>query len=232
MPARFLQQQAKKNHQYCLNNMGDTGDSGDTWRMFRILAEFVEGFDTLSSLGCPSVSIFGSARTPEDHQDYKLSRAIAAQLSEHGYGIITGGGPGIMEAANRGAFDANGVSIGLNIDLPFEQHSNPYVNLPLDFRYFFVRKVMFIKYSMAFICLPGGFGTLDELFESLTLIQTHKIKPFPIILVGTSFWTGLVDWMREQMISNCKIDKTDLLLFEILDDADEIVAAIRRTVIL
>ncbi len=207
-------------------------NSGDTWRMFRILAEFVEGFDTLSSLGCPSVSIFGSARTLEDHEDYKLARAIAARLSEHGYGIITGGGPGIMEAANRGAADVNGVSIGLNIDLPFEQHSNPYVNLPMDFRYFFVRKVMFIKYSMAFICLPGGFGTLDELFESLTLIQTQKIKPFPIILVGTSFWTGLVDWIREQLISNGKIDKADLLLFEILDDADEIVAFIRRTVIL
>ncbi|MDU9050995.1 MAG: TIGR00730 family Rossman fold protein [Candidatus Electrothrix sp. Rat3] len=232
MPARFLQQQARRNNQYLLNNMGNMGDNDDTWRMFRILAEFVEGFDTLSSLGCPSVSIFGSARTPEDHKDYKLTRAIAAGLSEHGYGIITGGGPGIMEAANRGAADVNGVSIGLNIDLPFEQHSNPYVNLPMDFRYFFVRKVMFIKYSMAFICLPGGFGTLDELFESLTLIQTHKIKPFPIILVGTSFWTGLVDWIREQMISNGKIDKTDLLLFEILDDVDEIVAFIRRTVIL
>ncbi|MCI5207593.1 MAG: TIGR00730 family Rossman fold protein [Candidatus Electrothrix sp. ATG2] len=140
--------------------------------------------------------------------------------------------PGIMEAANRGAADADGVSIGLNIDLPFEQHSNPYVNLPLDFRYFFVRKVMFIKYSMAFICLPGGFGTLDELFESLTLIQTQKIKPFPIILVGSSFWSGLVDWIRAQLIDNNKIDKADLLLFEILDDVDEIVAFIRRTVIL
>lgn len=232
MPARFLQQQVKRNNQYLLNNIGNTEDNDDTWRMFRILAEFVEGFDTLSSLGCPSVSIFGSARTPEDHEDYKLARSIAARLSEHGYGIITGGGPGIMEAANRGAADVNGVSIGLNIDLPFEQHSNPYVNLPMDFRYFFVRKVMFIKYSMAFICLPGGFGTLDELFESLTLIQTHKIKPFPIILVGTSFWTGLVDWIREQLISNGKIDKADLLLFEILDDVDEIVAFIRRTVIL
>lgn len=232
MPARFLQQQIRKNSQYSLNNIGNMDNSGDTWRMFRILAEFVEGFDTLSSLGCPSVSIFGSARTLEDHEDYKLARAIAARLSEHGYGIITGGGPGIMEAANRGAADVNGVSIGLNIDLPFEQHSNPYVNLPMDFRYFFVRKVMFIKYSMAFICLPGGFGTLDELFESLTLIQTQKIKPFPIILVGTSFWTGLVDWIREQLISNGKIDKADLLLFEILDDADEIVAFIRRTVIL
>jgi hypothetical protein len=137
-----------------------------------------------------------------------------------------------MEAANRGAADADGVSIGLNIDLPFEQHSNQYVNLPLDFRYFFVRKVMFIKYSMAFICMPGGFGTLDELFESLTLIQTHKIKPFPIILVGSSFWSGLLDWIRDQMISNNKIDKTDMLLFEVLDDVDDIVNFIRRTVIL
>jgi len=225
MTSRFLQQQ---NGKYLLNAM----EGGDTWRMFRILAEFVEGFDTLSSLGCPAVSIFGSARTPEDHKDYKLSRAIATRLAENDYGIITGGGPGIMEAANRGAADADGVSIGLNIDLPFEQHSNPYVNLPLDFRYFFVRKVMFIKYSMAFICMPGGFGTLDELFESLTLIQTHKIKPFPIILVGSSFWSGLLDWIRDQMISNSKIDKADMLLFEVLDDVDDIVAFIRRTVIL
>ncbi|WPD22268.1 MAG: TIGR00730 family Rossman fold protein [Candidatus Electrothrix scaldis] len=228
MPAKFLQQQFKKNNQYYLNSV----ENDDTWRMFRILAEFVEGFDTLSSLGCPAVSIFGSARTDENHHDYQLARSIAEKLSKSGYGIITGGGPGIMEAANRGAADVNGVSIGLNIDLPFEQHSNPYVNLPMDFRYFFVRKVMFIKYSMAFICLPGGFGTLDELFESLTLIQTHKIKPFPIILVGSSFWSGLVDWIREQMISNSKIDKADLLLFEVLDDVDEIVAFIRRTVIL
>jgi hypothetical protein len=225
MTSRFLQQQ---NGKYLLNAM----ESGDTWRLFRILAEFVEGFDTLSSLGCPAVSIFGSARTPEDHKDYKLTRTIATRLAEHDYGIITGGGPGIMEAANRGAADADGVSIGLNIDLPFEQHSNQYVNLPLDFRYFFVRKVMFIKYSMAFICMPGGFGTLDELFESLTLIQTHKIKPFPIILVGSSFWSGLLDWIRDQMISNNKIDKTDMLLFEVLDDVDDIVNFIRRTVIL
>lgn len=232
MTSRFLQQQRTKAHnRYCLNNI-DNMESGDTWRMFRILAEFVEGFDTLSSLGCPSVTIFGSARTPEDHPDYALARAIGCGLAKYGYGIITGGGPGIMEAANRGAADVNGVSIGLNIDLPFEQHQNPYVNLPMDFRYFFVRKVMFIKYSMAFICLPGGFGTLDELFESLTLIQTQKIKPFPIILVGSSFWSGLVDWIRDQMISNAKIDKADLLLFEVLDDVEEIVAFIRRTVIL
>ncbi|MCI5208240.1 MAG: TIGR00730 family Rossman fold protein [Candidatus Electrothrix sp. ATG2] len=232
MTSRLIQQQQSRQHnQYSLNSIGGTG-SDDTWRMFRILAEFVDGFDTLSSIGCPAVSIFGSARTSEENEDYKLARAIATRLSEYGYGIITGGGPGIMEAANRGAADTDGVSIGLNIDLPFEQHSNPYVNLPLDFRYFFVRKVMFIKYSMAFICLPGGFGTLDELFESLTLIQTQKIKPFPIILVGSSFWSGLVDWIREQLIKNSKIDKTDLLLLETLDDVDEIVAFIRRTVIL
>jgi hypothetical protein len=231
MPARFLQQQVRRNNQYLLNNMGNMGDNDDTWRMFRILAEFVEGFDTLSSLGCPAVSIFGSARTPEDHKDYKLSRAIASGLSEHGYGIITGGGPGIMEAANRGAAEANGMSIGLNIDLPFEEKNNPYVNLPLDFRYFFVRKVMFIKYSMAFICLPGGFGTLDELFEALTLIQNRKIKPFPIIMVGSSFWSGLVDWIRQQLITGDKIAEEDMLLFEVMDEPDEIIKYIRKTVV-
>jgi len=199
--------------------------------MFRIMAEFVDGFDTLSSIKRPSVTLYGSARTAEDHPDYTLAREIARQLSEHGYGIITGGGPGIMEAANRGAADAEGLSIGLNIDLPHEQEGNDYVNLPLDFRYFFVRKVMFMKYSMAFICLPGGFGSMDELFESLTLIQTRKIKPFPIILVGSSFWTGLVDWFREQLLGNGKIVEDDFMLFEVMDDVDEIVSYIRKTVI-
>jgi uncharacterized protein (TIGR00730 family) len=177
------------------------------------------------------VTIYGSARTAVDHPDYILAREIGRQLSEHGYGIITGGGPGIMEAANRGAADADGLSIGLNIDLPHEQEGNDYVNLPLDFRYFFVRKVMFMKYSMAFICLPGGFGSMDELFESMTLIQTRKIKPFPIILVGSSFWSGLVDWIREQLFGNGKIAEEDLMLFEIMDDVDEIVSYIRKTVI-
>ncbi len=195
------------------------------------MAEFVEGFDTLATVKRPSVTIYGSARTPEDHADYGKAREIARQLSEHGYGIVTGGGPGIMEAANRGAFDAEGLSIGLNIDLPHEQEGNPYVNLPLDFRYFFVRKVMFMKYSMGFICMPGGFGSMDELFESLTLIQTKKIKPFPIILVGSSFWGGLVDWIREQLLGNGKIAEDDLMLFEVMDDVEEIVSYIRKTVV-
>ena len=219
--------QGRRENQYCVNTMS----SGDSWRMFRIMAEFVDGFDTLSSIKRPSVTLYGSARTAEDHPDYTLAREIARQLSEHGYGIITGGGPGIMEAANRGAADAEGLSIGLNIDLPHEQEGNDYVNLPLDFRYFFVRKVMFMKYSMAFICLPGGFGSMDELFESLTLIQTRKIKPFPIILVGSSFWTGLVDWFREQLLGNGKIVEDDFMLFEVMDDVDEIVSYIRKTVI-
>jgi len=219
--------QARHENQYCLNSMS----SGDSWRMFRIMAEFVEGFDTLSSVKRPSVTIYGSARTPEDHPDYVMAREIARQLSEHGYGIVTGGGPGIMEAANRGATDAEGLSIGLNIDLPHEQEGNPYVNLPLDFRYFFVRKVMFMKYSMGFICMPGGFGSMDELFESLTLIQTRKIKPFPIILVGSSYWSGLVDWLREQLLGNGKIAEDDLELFEIMDEVDEVVSYIRKTVV-
>jgi len=196
------------------------------------MAEFVEGFDTLSSVKRPAVTIYGSARTDEGHPDYVLAREVARQLSEHGYGVVTGGGPGIMEAANRGALDADGLSIGLKIDLPHEQEGNPYVNLPLAFRYFFVRKVMFMKYSMAFICMPGGFGSLDELFESLTLIQTRKIKPFPIILVGSSFWTGLVDWIHEQLLGSGKIVEDDLMLFEVMDEVDEIVSYIRKTVVL
>lgn len=218
---------SKRENPYCLNDM----DRGDSWRLFRIIAEFVEGFDALSTVSRPLVTVFGSARTSEDHSEYKLTREIGRRLAEQGYGIVTGGGPGIMEAANRGAADADEMSIGLNIDLPFEQKGNPYVNLPLDFRYFFVRKVMFIKYSMAFICMPGGFGTLDELFEALTLIQTRKIKPFPIIMVGSSFWSGLVDWIKEQLIGSNKISEEDMLLFEVMDGPDEIVKYIRKTVV-
>ncbi|HFQ90420.1 MAG TPA: TIGR00730 family Rossman fold protein [Desulfobulbus sp.] len=213
--------------QYCLDNMA----RGDSWRMFRIMAEFVEGFDTLSGIKRPSVTIYGSARTPENHPDYQVARELARRLAEHGYGIITGGGPGIMEAANRGAMDADGLSIGLNIDLPHEQEGNAYVNLPMDFRYFFVRKVMFMKYSMAFICMPGGFGSMDELFESLTLIQTRKIKPFPIVLVGSSFWSGLVDWIRDQLHGTGKIEEEDQQLFTVMDDIEEIVRYIRHTVV-
>ena len=204
---------------------------GDSWRMFRIISEFVEGFDTLSAIKRPSVTIYGSARTAEDDPDYQKARKIARTLAELGYGIVTGGGPGIMEAANRGASEAGGLSIGLNIDLPHEQEGNPYVNLPLDFRYFFVRKVMFMKYSMAFVCMPGGFGSLDELFESLTLIQTRKIKPFPIILVGSSYWGGLVDWIKDQMLATGKIADEDLLLFEVFDDVNDIVKYIRKIVV-
>jgi len=216
-----------RENQYCLNGMA----RGDSWRMFRIISEFVEGFDTLSEIKQPSVTIYGSARTAEDHPDYQKAREIARRLAEYGYGIVTGGGPGIMEAANRGAAEGKGLSIGLNIDLPHEQEGNPYVNLPLDFRYFFVRKVMFMKYSMAFVCMPGGLGSLDELFESLTLIQTRKIKPFPIILVGSSFWKGLVDWIKEQLLGSGKIAEEDLLLFEVLDEVDDIVKYIRKIVV-
>ncbi len=199
--------------------------------MFRILSEFVEGFDTLSAIRQPAVTIYGSARTREDHPDYIKAREIARRLAGHGYAIVTGGGPGIMEAGNRGAAEAGGISIGLNIDLPHEQESNPYVNLPLDFRYFFVRKVMFMKYSMAFICLPGGFGSLDEFFESITLIQTRKVKPFPIILVGSDFWGGLMDWIKDRLLKSDKIEEEDLLLFEVIDDVDEVVRHIRKTVV-
>ncbi len=207
-------------------------ERGDSWRMFRILSEFVEGFDTLSGLNRPAVTIYGSARTHESSPEYVVARELATKIAALGYPVITGGGPGIMEAANRGAADAGGLSIGLNIDLPHEQEPNPYVNLPLGFRYFFVRKVMFMKYSMAFICMPGGFGSLDELFESLTLIQTHKIKPFPIVLFGSSFWGGLVDWIRDQLVGGGRISQDDLLLFDVMDDVDEVVRYIRKNLVL
>jgi len=226
MESRSRQYVCRENR-FFLDNM----TKGDSWRMFRIMAEFVDGFDTLSNLNMPAVTIYGSARIKEDHPDYLLAKDIAARLSELGYAIITGGGPGVMEAGNRGASEVGGLSIGLNVDLPHEQSSNEYVNLPLDFRYFFVRKVMFMKYSMAFICMPGGFGSLDELFESLTLIQTGKIKPFPIILVGSKFWSGLIDWFKEQLLQTGKIEKDDFLLFELFDDAEDVVNYIKKAVI-
>ena len=205
---------------------------GDSWRMFRIMAEFVEGFDAMSALEVPAVTIYGSARTPADDPYYKLTETIAADLARSGYGVITGGGPGIMEAANKGAMEAGGVSIGLNISLPHEQAANPYTNFPLNFKYFFVRKVMFMKYSMAFICMPGGFGSLDELFESLTLIQTQRIKPFPIVLVGSTFWNGLVDWLKGTLMKKGNIAKDDILLFEVMDDPEEIVNFIKNKLVL
>jgi len=210
----------------------DTFNVGDSWRLFKIMSEFVDGFDNLSEINRPAVSIFGSARTEPGSHYYELAVQIAAGLARAGYAVITGGGPGIMEAANKGAKEAGGISIGLNIDLPFEQAPNAYTNLPLKFKYFFVRKVMFIKYAMAFIGMPGGFGTLDELFEALTLIQTKRIKSFPIILVGTEYWGGLIDWIREQLVIHHNIHEDDLAIFSVMDDPAEIVATIRRTVII
>ena len=209
--------------------------TNDSWAIFKIMGEFVNGFEKMSKIG-PCVSIFGSARTKPDNKYYKLSENIAKSIVDAGYGVITGGGPGIMEAGNKGAHLAGGTSVGLNIDLPFEQHDNPYIDndKSLDFDYFFVRKVMFIKYSQGFIVMPGGFGTLDELFESLTLMQTKRIKPFPVILVGSAFWGGLVDWIKEQLLeANKNIDNEDL--FHPLVDfrrnaADGLVEVVHRVV--
>ena len=194
----------------------------DTWRVFRIMGEFVEGFDDLATI-TRGVSIFGSARTTSDNPQYTAAQETAALLARAGYAVITGGGPGIMEAANRGAFEAGGLSIGCNIELPFEQSSNPYLTRSLTFKYFFVRKTMFVKYSTAFIIFPGGFGTLDELFEALTLIQTRKIKNFPVVLFGSAYWAGMMDWVRGTMLSEGKIAETDLRLLHLTDSPAEAV---------
>lgn len=201
--------------------------TNDSWAIFKIMGEFVNGFEKMSAIG-PCVSIFGSSRTTEDHHFYQLAIRIARKVAEAGYGIITGGGPGIMEAGNRGAHLAGGTSVGLNIDLPFEQHDNPYIDddKSLDFDYFFVRKVMFVKYSQGFIVLPGGFGTLDELFEAITLIQTNKIGKFPIILVGSAYWSGLLDWIRQTMLAAGTISPTDLDLIKMADNEEEVVELI------
>jgi uncharacterized protein (TIGR00730 family) len=198
--------------------------TNDSWGIFKVMSEFVAGYDTLSKIG-PCVSIFGSARTPETDKYYILAQEIASKLAKKGYGVISGGGPGIMEAANRGAQHGGGPSVGLNIELPFEQHDNPYIDKDknIDFEYFFVRKVMFVKYSQGFIVMPGGFGTLDELFEAMTLIQTHKIGRFPIVLVGKNYWGGLIDWIKNVMLVEQKINKEDLNLFLLVDTADEAV---------
>ena len=195
----------------------------DSWQIFKVMSEFVEGFEKLGKIG-PCVSIFGSARTKPDHVYYKLAQDIALKITENGYGIITGGGPGIMEAANKGAQEGGGKSVGLNITLPFEQDANPYIDHDklINFDYFFVRKVMFIKYAQGFIVLPGGVGTLDELFEAITLIQTEKIAKFPIILVGRSYWKGLIDWIKKTVLEKERnISQEDLCLFSLVDTADE-----------
>ncbi len=196
----------------------------DTWQIFKIMAEFVDGFEKLSKIG-PCVSIFGSARTKPDHKYYHLAEDIAFKLTKEGYGIITGGGPGIMEAANKGAKTAGGKSVGLNIELPFEQSSNPYIDADklITFDYFFVRKLMFIKYAQGFVVLPGGFGTMDELFEALTLIQTKKIAKFPIVLVGKEYWAGLFEWIRETLLIEKMVEEKDLNLIFLAEDAEQAV---------
>ncbi len=200
----------------------------DTWRTLRIMGEFVEGFDALAEVG-PAVSIFGSARVGRRNRYYSAARRLASALAKQGFAIITGGGPGIMEAANRGAKEAGGVSIGCNIELPFEQGINEFVDLGMEFRYFFVRKVMFVKYAEGFVIFPGGFGTLDELFESLTLIQTGKVEHFPVVLYGKDYWAGMLEWIREKPLYEEKISPEDLDLVTVTDDVDEACEAIARS---
>ena len=199
----------------------------DSWMVFKVMAEFVEALEKMAKIG-PCVSIFGSARTKEDEPYYQTAFDIAERLVKHGYGVITGGGPGIMEAGNRGAHAAGGKSVGLNIDLPFEQHNNPYIDPDklLNFNYFFIRKVMFVKYSQGFIVMPGGFGTLDEMFEAITLIQTKKIGEFPIILVKRDYWQGLFDWVRNTLLKEGNISESDLDLIRVVETPEEAVAAI------
>lgn len=201
----------------------------DSWQIFKIMSEFVDGFEKLAKIG-PCVSIFGSARTADENKYYEMTVEIARLLAEKGYGVISGGGPGIMEAANKGAYNAGGKSVGLNIDLPFEQFHNKYIDRDklLEFNYFFVRKVMFMKYSQGYIVMPGGFGTMDELFEAITLIQTGKIARFPIVLVGTAYWSGLIAWIKDTMLTEKNISEEDLNLYRLVDTAEEAVEHIFR----
>ncbi len=208
--------------QYLIDEMG----IDDIWRVFRIMSEFAEAFEVLGKLP-QAVSVFGSARTPEQHPHYEKARALAKRLSEEGFAMITGGGGGMMEAANRGAHENGGVSVGLNIQLPMEQKPNPYQTISLDFRYFFVRKVMLIKYSIAFVIFPGGFGTLDELFEALTLIQTRRILSFPVILFDSTYWGGLLDWIKDRILTEGNISPTDLDLIQVTDSIEEAVKLVK-----
>ena len=211
------------------NKTWNTTKTNDSWSLFKIMGEFVHGYEKMGSIG-PCVSIFGSARTQPDNEYYQLSKEIASAIAVAGYGIITGGGPGIMEAANKGAQDVNGASVGLNIALPFEQTANPYIDHDknLSFEYFFIRKVMFVKYAQAFVVLPGGFGTLDELFESITLIQTKKIHRIPIILVGSQFWKGLLDWIQNSLVKEKLISPEDIELFSLVDTKEEVLDCLER----
>jgi len=199
----------------------------DPWRVLRIQAEFVEGFGLLAELP-RAVSVFGSARTHPDSPEYAAGERIGAALARAGYAVITGGGPGLMEAVNKGCCEAGGTSVGLGIELPFEQHINDWVDVGLNFRYFFARKTMFVKYAQAFVVMPGGFGTMDELFEALTLVQTGKVTSFPVILFGTAYWSGLVEWLRTSMLTDHKINPADLDLLQLTDDVDEVIRIIER----
>ncbi|WP_049785045.1 LOG family protein [Desulfotalea psychrophila] len=199
--------------------------------MFRIMGEFAEGFESMGAIDAPAITIFGSARTSPADKHYKDAVILAEKVADAGWAVITGGGPGIMEAANKGAYEAGGLSAGLNVDLPHEQESNPYLNYALHFKYFFVRKVMLVKYSRGFICMPGGFGSMDELFEALTLVQTNRIAPFPIVLYGSAFWGGLVEWMRDAMLSHGNIDAADLDAFVVLDDPDEVITYLKKNML-
>ena len=204
---------------------------GEAWRLFKIMGEFVEGIERLHDIG-PAVTIFGSARIKEDDPIYKKTEEIAALFVKSNFAVITGGGGGVMEAGNKGALKAGGTSVGMNIVLPFEQKPNDYSNIKLEFKYFFIRKVMFVKYATAYIIMPGGFGTLDELFEAVTLIQTHRIKPFPVILVGTDYWSGLLEWIKATLLEHHKISDNDLDILQIMDDPEEIVRAVQKVVII
>lgn len=204
---------------------------GEAWRLFKILGEFVEGVEALHDLG-PAVSVFGSARIKREDLIYKQTEKIAALFVKNHFAVITGGGGGIMEAANKGATEAGGTSVGLNIVLPHEQNPNQFANIKLDFNYFFVRKVMFVKYASAYIIMPGGFGTLDELFEAVTLIQTQRIKPFPLLLVGSDYWQGLIDWVKYRLLEEKRISPEDLGILQIMDDPEEIVNTVKKVVII
>lgn len=204
---------------------------GESWRLFKIMGEFVDGVDNLHDIG-PAVTIFGSARTKPDDPVYKKAEKIAALFAKNNFAVITGGGGGVMEAANKGAAEAGGTSVGLNIVLPFEQEPNKYSNISLDFNYFFIRKVMFVKYAFAYIIMPGGFGTLDELFESVTLVQTQRIKPFPIILVDSDYWSGLKDWITSRLLKESRISPEDVDILQVMDDPKEIVNTVKKMVII
>ncbi len=211
-----------KNERYIIDHI----TSDESWRIFRIMAEFVEAIETLSGLP-PSISIFGSARCQPGDKYYQLADNLAQTLVKEGFGVITGGGPGVMEGANKGALEAGGTSVGLNIDLPFEQKLNPYTNIHINFRYFFIRKVMFLKYATGWVIMPGGFGTMDEFFETLTMVQTEKMKPKPIVLMGSDYWGGMLEWLEKSMLGSDMISPEDMSIFKLADSIEEAVSIIK-----